>query len=238
MLPALVFGFLSLYKGGYFLPNTFITGSKSFLLSYDWLVGCGIAVGAPMLQTYLKRLPQKPLGVTPALSAVLIALGLTTTNLYAVQALDRASLAAYKMKYAVAQFAHLYYYRYGITSDDIGMISFFTDANYVDLSGLASARIARIRNDRFYNPALVKHLSDVQGVKLAVISNHYDKGLPDNWLRMASWNISGKETWTFYCTDTFAISYFKWNMKDYARTLNPDIKVNYFYSQDPVKKNP
>ena len=228
LLPALAFGFLSLYKGSFFLPNVFITGSAASPLGYDWLVGCGIAVATPLLRDYLVRRPQKGIGFIPALSVVVITVGLTTTNLYAVQSLDQNTLANYKMKYAVAKFAHMYYYKYGITSDDIGMISFFTDANYVDLSGLACTKIARIGKDRFFNTGLIRQLSDDRGVKLAVISNHYDKGLPDNWIRMASWNISGKETWNFYCTDTFALSYFKWNMRDYARTLYPDIKVRYF----------
>jgi len=238
LLPALAFGFLSLYKGSFFLPNTFITGSATFLLSYDWLVGCGIAVTIPLLQGYFARLPQKKGRFIPALPAVFIALVLLTTNLYAVQALDQSRLATYKMNDAVARFARLYYYKYGITSDDIGMISFFTDANYVDLSGVASTRIARIKTSRYFNTGLIRRLSDDAGVKLAVISSQYDKGLPDNWVRMASWNIAGREAWTFYCTDTFSISYFKWNMNDYARTLYPDIKVNYFYTQGPEKKTP
>jgi hypothetical protein len=159
-------------------------------------------------------------------------------NLYAVRAIDRSSIDTYKMKYPIASFAHRYYYRYGITSDGIGMISFLTDGRYVDLSGLATTKIARGKADHFLGPGLIGRVSEEQGSRVAILRTTYHKVLPDNWIKMATWTLPGNDSWSFYATDTLAATYLKRNLDDYREILPNDVKAQYYYSSSPGKGNP
>jgi len=243
LLPALVFGIIAIFKGSYFLPNVFMVEGAGSLLSYDWLVGCGAAVAVPWLSGYLAKWPDRKAGRAAGTAILLIALILTARNLYAFRASERSSLGTYRIKYPIAQFAHRYYYRYGIVSDDVGMISFETDGRYLDLSGLASIKIARSRLANFFSPELIHELSREQNSQIAIISDTYDKPLPDHWIRTGQWQIpdpdpSEKRAVSFYAMDSSAATRLRKNLEEYTHFLPQDLTVQYFYSPPPEKKDP
>jgi len=207
--------------------------SSGPLLSHDWLVGCGVAVAAPLANGILTCRPQRKISLALTIPVVAIVLALIATDLYAVRGLESSSLAAYKINYPVARFAHRYYYRNGITADDIGMISFLTDGRYLDLSGVASSKITRGKVDHFLSAGLIGRLSKDQGSRVAIISDHYGKALPDNWVKLASWEMQNIETWSFYAIDTSAATSLKSYLADYHTLLPPHTRVQYFYSPHP-----
>lgn len=243
LLPVLVFGIISMFKGSYFLPNVFMVQPAGSLLSYDWLVGCAAAVTVPLLSDYYSHHPARKIPRAAGLSVLIIVLALTTRNLYAFRASERSSLDIYKLKYPIAQFAHRYYYRYGIVSDDIGIISFLTEGRYLDLSGLASTKIARSRVDNFFGPALINELSKEQNSQVAIISDRYDKTLPDSWIRTGEWEMTGynpseKRTVSFYAMDSAWAKRLRKNLEEYTHFLPQDLTVQYFYSPPVEKGNP
>jgi len=243
LLPILVFGIIALFKGSYFLPNAFMVEPAGRLLSYDWLVGCGVAVAVPLLSHYAtKPLTRKTSWIT-GLSALVIALTLFTRNLYAFRESDRSSLAVHRLTYPAAQFTHRYYHRYGIVSDDMGIISYLTEGRYLDLSGLSSIKIARGKTDKYLNPGLIYQLSQDQNSQLAIISDRYDKGLPESWIRTASWKMPAldgydKKTISFYAVDSSAATLLEKNLVAYTSFLPRNITVQYFYSPPAEKKEP
>lgn len=243
LLPILIFGIISMYKGSYFLPNVFIVGPSGSLFSYDWLVGCAAAVAVPLLPDYFAHRPTRKISRVAGLSVLVIILALTTRNLYAFRESERDSLGIYRMKYPIAQFAHRYYYRYGIVSDDVGMISFQTDGRYLDLSGIASTKIARGKVDNFLSPTLISQLSKAQGAYVAIISDRYDKALPDSWIRTGEWEMTGhdpseKRTVSFYAMDSSAATRLRKNLEEYTHFLPQGLSVEYFFSPPVEKGNP
>jgi hypothetical protein len=244
LLPAIVFGIISMFKGSYFLPNVFMVEPPAgSLLSYDWLAGCAAAVAVPLLSGYLNKRLDRKIGWTAGGAIFILALTLTARNLYAFRASERNSLGTYRTNYPIAQFAHRYYYRYGIVSDDVGMISFHADGRYLDLSGLASIRIARSRVDHFLSPGLIHQLSIEQNARVAIISDRYDRPLPDHWIHTGEWVISGqdpteKRTVSFYAIDSSAATQLRKNLEEYTHFLPQDLTVQYFYSPPPEKKDP
>lgn len=243
LLPVLTFGIISMFKGSYFLPNIFMVEPTGALLTYNWLVGCAAAMAVPLLSDYFAHRPTRKIPRVAGLSLLIIVLALTTRNLYAFRESERDSLGIYRMKYPIAQFAHRYYYRYGIVSDDVGMISFQTDGRYLDLSGIASTKIARSRVDNFFGPALIHQLSKAQNSQVAIISDRYDKPLPDSWIRTGEWEMTGhdpseKRTVSFYAMDAEAAKRLRKNLEEYTHFLPQGLTVEYFFSPPVEKGNP
>jgi hypothetical protein len=77
-------------------------------------------------------------------------------------------------------------------------------------------------------------LSDEQNTQVAIITDRYDHGLPERWIRTASWEIpaydrSGKKTFNFYGMDSGVAITLKRNLENFAPYLARDITVQYFY---------
>jgi hypothetical protein len=234
LLPILVFGIVSLFKGSYFLPNVFLLEPPGTLLSYDWLVGCGTAVAVPLLSPYATRSSTRNTKYAAGLTAILVIL-LLTRNVYAFREADRSSLAINRLAYPAGQFAHRYYYYTFIASDDIGLLSFFTDGYYLDLSGLASPKIARSRANHYYNQGLVRELGEERNLQLAIVSKGYERGLPEEWIRTASWETPDKKTLLFYARDSASANRLINHMEEYASLLPHGLTVSYFYSSPENK---
>jgi hypothetical protein len=235
LLPALVFGILAVFKENYFLPSPFMVMPVSSLVSYDWLVGCGIAVALPLLSgAGFQRLGHKTSRVA-GVAATLIALMLCTKNMYAFREARRSSLEAYRLEYPAAQFVRRYYFRYGIVSDDVGSISFLTEGRYVDLSGNASIKIARSRGHHSPDPNLVNQLSMEKRTHVAIVSDKYARALPQNWVRTASWQwngVAGEESKTlyFYALDSITAGVLKPELEEFAYFLPKNVTARYFFN--------
>lgn len=229
LLPVLIFGILSMFKGSHFLPNVFMERSVKAFLSYDWLVGCGVAVGIPLLWNYLARPAGKRVRLAALVAGVILVPVLLTRDVYAFKGLQRNSREVYEVQNPVARFAYRYYSRYGILSDDIGQISFRTEGRYWDLTGLG-------------NPGLLNRGRRGDS-HIAIISDQYRRPLPASWIRTARWVRNGEEgvntkTYTFYARDT---SYARWlnlYLEDFTPFLPVNFDVEYFYSVSGEKGNP
>ncbi|MDO6433122.1 hypothetical protein Q4E93_21110 [Flavitalea sp. BT771] len=234
LLPILAFGIVSVFKGSYFLPNPFMVGPAGSMLSYDWLLGCGLAVALPLLSRWhIKRLDRKTTWVA-GLTALCFSLLIMTRNLYAFRETSRSSVRIYRQEYPAGQFVRRYYYHQSIVSDDMSVLSYLAEGQYVDLSGLASVKVARSKVHHFFSPRLVHQLSDEQNTQVAIITDRYDHGLPERWVRTASWEIpaydqSGKKTFNFYGMDSGVAITLKRNLENYAPYLSRDITVQYYY---------
>jgi len=234
LLPILVFGIVALFKGSYFLPNVFIVEPAGRLFSYDWLVGCGVAVAVPLLSHYGTGQQHRKSRWSTALIALSVGF-LLTRNLYAFRETSKSSIQLHRLIYPAGKFAHRYCNKWAIVSDDIGVISYLTEGRYLDLSGLASVKIARSRANNFYSTELVSQLSEEQYANLAIISNRYTHGLPESWIRTASWALPGngpaeKNGFTFYAMDTAIARILIHDLKEYSWFLPRDFTVQYFYS--------
>jgi hypothetical protein len=235
LLPVLVFGIISNFKGNYFVPNIFMVAPAQLQFSYDWLIGCGVAVIVPFLSHYKpKRLnPGKVWGA--GLIVAVIVLTLMTRNLYAFQSADSASLNIYKQEYPVGKFLQRYYRRYPIASDDIGLASYLMEGRYIDLSGRASIEVARSRKGNYFSADWIQALSTKENTFLAVVSDGYAGGVPKEWIKTASWVMPGydpsdKKIFSFFSRDTAVAADITKKIKEYSFFLSKEITVEYFYS--------
>ncbi|HVU54569.1 MAG TPA: hypothetical protein VHD83_05910 [Puia sp.] len=212
LLPMIIFGFIALSKGAYFFPTPWIIASGA-QFSYDWLIGCGIAVMVPLLSR--TRAAQRPAQWMVASAGVLIIL-LFTRNVYAARDLSRSSIGVFRQEYHVGQFIHLYYNKFSIISDDIGILSYVTEGKYLDLTKV--------------NPGLI-HLMSLQSFRIAIVSDTYEHSMPEEWTKAVSWNIPGRDPKTifFFTKEPYAAEYLIARMKEYSYFLPQEITIQYFY---------
>jgi hypothetical protein len=97
--------------------------------------------------------------------------------------------------------------------------------------------------DNFFGPALIHQLSKAQNSQVAIISDRYDKPLPDSWIRTGEWEMTGhdaseKRTVSFYAMDTEAATRLRKNLEEYTHFLPQGLTVEYFFSPPVEKGNP
>jgi len=232
LLPVLLFGFIALHKGSYFLPNAFMVESLGGAFAYDWLLGCAIAIAAPLS----RRFGGIPISRSWRWTVVpgLIAVGIIAVmgNVYAFRASNRSSMQTYREGYPIGQFIHRYYYRYPIAANDVGILSFLSESRFLDLSGLASNKVARSKNDHSFSRGLVTHLFQEERIVIAITSDGYDRYIPENWVRAATWQApgidgKGEKEFFFFVRDTVTAGTLIGNLKEYAYFLRDGQKVKY-----------
>ncbi len=216
LFPVLVFGILAMFKGSYFLPNIFVERSLKAFLSFNWLVGCGVAVGTPMVWDYLKRPAGGRMRQAALVTGAILVPVLLTRDLYAFKGLQHSSREVARLQGPIARFVYRYYTRHGIVSDDIGLISFRADGRYWDPSGLGNARIAGSR---------------AWAAQIAIISDEYGRALPKPWIRTARWELEGAtgqgKAYTFYACDTFNVRLLTEHLEDFTPFLPSDLNIQY-----------
>jgi len=235
ILPVLIFGFIALRKGGYFLPDPYISAIGS-QFDADWLIGCGVATTPIRLSRYMTQTKKGTRQWVIALGGIFIIM-LFSWNVHAMRELDRNSLGIHKQEYMVGQFLHRYYNRKSILTDDAGMLSYMTEGIFIDLSGQASAKILRHRSDSLFGPGLIRLLND-PGIEIAVVSDKYEYTIPDDWAKVASWQIPGyglttEKTIVFYITEPKYAHFMKQFLEEYSYFLPHDVIVRYFYNPPP-----
>lgn len=237
LVPVLVFGFLSLKKGSYFLPTMFMVQPERLSWQYDWLIGLGLAVAYPLLHGW-RQARGYPSIRWMGLPLVIL---LLTRDVYAVQQSDRSNLQLYRRQYQISRFLHRYYPGYGILSDDMPLTSYFAEARYIDLSGIAYVSIARGRLDNLPQHVLLEQIIEKENALVAVLSDKYQQPLPEEWIRTGSWEMAAfdtmpSKTYYFYSRDSSWADKLRKNLQEYAPLLPPDISVRYYYT--PPSKLP
>jgi hypothetical protein len=93
----------------------------------------------------------------------------------------------------MGRFVHSFYDHDIIAINDIGAVSYASDATLLDLAGLASAEPIRIlRRGGALNPESIAGWADAQGAKIAILQNQWpyvQKMLPPSWTRVATWRF-------------------------------------------------
>jgi hypothetical protein len=238
LLPILVFGITALFKGSYFLPNVFLLEPAGSQFSYDWLIGCGIAVAVPLLQPLINKPYTRTAGWTAMTVMLSFAFILLARNLYAYRDTDRASIRISRQEYPVARFLRRYYNTSTFASDDVGVMSYFVEGRFLDLSGRASNKVARSKSDHFYSPWVVGQLTREDGILFTIVSDRYTNFIPEDLVRTASWkmpasDLTSEKVFTFYARDTTIARDLTRRLKEHAAFLPPGVSVRYFYTPIP-----
>jgi hypothetical protein len=236
LLPILLFGVISLIKGGYFLPTPLVMGSYPlyFVLLVTAAFGTSLLLirqsrqhpaGRPAIPITTSRLPFAILAV--------MALPFIVQNGTALAHFEQDSIRIYEQQFPVAAFVHRYYRRTTVGTNDVAALAYFTDGRKVDYTGATSPEIARSIRANSWNPGMADSLSRKNGVSTAILADSlFDEGTPSRWRRIASWDMPGTRpgaprTFTFY-------SVYGWDsvlnrrLHDYQPLLPAGIIVHYF----------
>jgi len=232
LLPMIAFGFIALSKRAYFFPNPWIVAFTS-QFSYDWMLGCCAAVIVPLAHQHL-NIRKRPAQWMIASAWVMIIL-LFTRNVYAVRGLSRSSISIFRQEYLIGKFVHRYFDKYSILADDVGVLSYVGEGLYTDLTGFGSVKIAWNRDTNFFGPGLIRLLNITQGFRIAIVSEVYEICIPEDWIKVASWNLSddegaSKKTIFFFGRSFNEADDLLKHLKEYSYSLSHDIIIKYFYT--------
>ncbi len=139
----------------------------------------------------------------------------------------------FDQQYQMARFSKNYYSNSSIALNDIGAVSYFTNASIVDLWGLATIDVTKSKKEKYWTPQFLDSLSHARGVGLAMI---YDSWFPDSltskWKKVVTWQIQnnvicGDDVVSFYSlNDSTGLLYN--NLKQYQPLLPSSVVVKYF----------
>lgn len=151
----------------------------------------------------------------------------------------RAELAHYQysgavknihdQQYQMGLFMREYYPGSVVAANDIGAINFLADVKTLDLYGLGSLEVARLRRNGAYDSDAIRELAADQDVEIIVIyKSWYGENIPPEWEEVGSWQIADNvvcadDLVSFYVRDDAykreAISH----LRGFASSLPPDV---------------
>ncbi len=106
-------------------------------------------------------------------------------------------------QYQMARFFKQYYPTSSVAVSDIGAVSYFTNANILDLWGLASQDVAKEKMAGTYDRSSLSWITEAHEVQVAILYPYlYEEILPTNWVEVGRWKISQNVVCAF---DTVAI---------------------------------
>ncbi|MBC8034027.1 MAG: hypothetical protein H7Y03_07780 [Chitinophagaceae bacterium] len=145
----------------------------------------------------------------------------------------RACINIYQQQYQMAAFTKAHYNNSAVAANDIGAVSFFTDASIVDLWGLGSITVAKSRKNKYWTPQFLDSLARVKNVKVAIVYDEwFDPQLLARWKKVATWKIPnnvicGSDTVCFYALDEDSRRLLLQNLKKFETSLPKPVSVSY-----------
>jgi hypothetical protein len=146
-----------------------------------------------------------------------------------------SSYNIYEQQYQMAQFLRTYYSGSSVAANDIGAIGFFSDVHCLDLYGLGSIEVARLKHAGHYTTSSIRDLAREDSVKIALVYDSWYEnygGLPPEWTKVAEWTISdnfilGGSTVAFYAVDPEEAPALLRHVQDFARQLPKSVAVTF-----------
>jgi hypothetical protein len=147
----------------------------------------------------------------------------------------QATRNIYEQQYQMALFLERYYADSTVALNDIGTSSLLSGAEILDLYGLASIDVARLRLARAYGPAAMARLASERDVDIAIVFDSWLAdwgGVPKEWTRVATWSIRnnivcGDPIVTFYAVKPGETERLRENLRLFADRLPRGVRVEW-----------
>lgn len=114
----------------------------------------------------------------------------------------------YEQHFQVARFIDEYYNGQAVLANDVGVVSYLPTAHIVDLVGLGTADVTRIRRQGRFSNAWLKKYVKAKDVRLAVVHDSWfagSEGLPVGWERVGTWTVYGHVPFTAKTVSFFSV---------------------------------
>jgi hypothetical protein len=172
--------------------------------------------------------------LAPACLLVILFLPLALRCGSAFAMAPRACQNIYEQQYQTGQFVHRWYRGDAIAVNDIGAVSFFSDADNIDMEGLGNFEVAKRRKAGTRSAGFLDSLVHAKHVDYAVVYQFvYGDSLLHRWKKVASWTIRnnvvcGSPTVYFYAIDPAKEDGFRKSLEVQEAVLPPGVTVRYY----------
>lgn len=198
-----------------------------------YLLMLGIVVVGSTLHPWIQeRRAQRGAGreltwfAAAALLLAIVASPIAVRAIRAIQSTPGYTKITYDQQVQMGRFLHRYYTGRPIAVNDIGAMNYFADIRVVDLVGLASMDVARLRRAGQRGPWIESMVAEKR-VDVAIV---YDSWLIENGGVPASWHKAGEwsgavpnSTVAFYAVRPDQVTELKANLRAFMPDLPPDV---------------
>lgn len=150
--------------------------------------------------------------------------------------MNKTSKNIYEQHFQMADFIKKYYNNSSVVANDIGVISYYSDAQIIDIVGLGNNEVQRLRrkNKIFeYNTLendMIQKFIKSKNADIAIIYDVWFTNKPDYFYKTAEWKISdnrvcGSEIVSFYGIGKQNEEKLRNNLIEYKKYLNKNVTV-------------
>ncbi|MBN1370892.1 MAG: hypothetical protein JW987_02950 [Anaerolineaceae bacterium] len=147
---------------------------------------------------------------------------------------DAATATAniHEQQIQMAKFAERYYSGRAVAANDIGALSYYADAQLLDLFGLGSLEPAQLKLQGRYDTLQIARLVREKDVQVVMVYDTWFEefgGLPAHWIKVGEWEIQnnvvcGHRVVSFYAPTEAALPYLQESLSEFAAQLSQDVK--------------
>ncbi len=147
--------------------------------------------------------------------------------------LQAASKNIHDQQYQMARFLGRNYGGQAVLINDLGAVSYFSEARPIDMAGLATVEVARamVARPPGRTTEFVDQLARAKGARIAVVFTSWlpEGKAPTSWIKVGSWTVSdnivcGDPTLDFYALDPEAAAILEANLREFMSSLPTDVK--------------
>jgi hypothetical protein len=153
--------------------------------------------------------------------------------------IPRASTNIFEQQYQMARFVKRYYQHSAVALNDIGMVNFLADTHCLDMWGLGSLTVARLRLQGQYSQQTLARLVADRGVRVAIA---YESGfggiggLPPEWTKVGQWQIHNNvvcasDTVSIYALESSEVQPLTARLAEFSKELPPGVTQSGLYLQ-------
>ncbi len=217
---------------------------EAYLVALGLLSIAGAMAGQWHLPRGASRFSRERLPATCAL-ALLCAFplaGLLNRAADAFLQVPRAVRNIYEQQVQMAFFVKEFYPSGVVAANDVGAISFYSEADCLDLWGLASREVAKSRLAGMYDRGQIAELARRRGCRVALVYDSWflpggkagirrgmTGGLPESWIRAGEWTVPEKvvvadTTVSIYAVSPAELTELCAHLREFSVKLPRDVK--------------
>lgn len=135
----------------------------------------------------------------------------------------------YLQQFQMARFLAQYYPDAPVAINDIGLVTYYQPRPIVDVFGLASTEITRLKLQGRFEAGALSRITEARGVRVALVYRAaVGAALPPQWRLAGSWKgpkpvILGADTVNFYAVNDAELIPLKKALSSYAPCLPPEV---------------
>ncbi|MBM2815933.1 MAG: hypothetical protein HW421_2695 [Ignavibacteria bacterium] len=159
-------------------------------------------------------------------------------GMLAIQKTPTSSGNIYQQQFQITKFIKTYYNTSNVALNDIGMITFMTNANILDIWGLADIPSLKAKLADNYNTEFIGKRLKEKDIEIAIVFDFWFSGkrkFPSDWLKVAQWSIPdnyicASDNVSFYARDTIAAIRMVVNLRKFSNQLNKNVKETLLFT--------